>query len=198
MHASDANKILCFLDRGLALAEAGGSPRIGGVSSRSCPPWLCLRNSIKEANVQPMALVARNARLPSCQEGGESMKRMDWYLRKEWFMAMSIVASSPASACHDGATGAQREGAEELQPCNLRGYEQWGVCEGVDGGGDASAAAAEMLSGRQLPVSECSSAAQRVRRRQKVESVGRRAKRVASPFDAAVVGVVQKALAMEA
>ena len=191
MLCSDANEIMCFLDNALALAEAGGSLRLGGVSSRSCPPWLCLRNSIKEANVQPMALVARNARLASYQEDG-ARKKMDWYLRKEWFMAVSIVSqqSARADVCDAGTEGT------DPQPCNLRGYEQWGECENVDEG-DTSAAAL-LLSGRKLPVSECGSAAQMVRRRQNVESVGRRTKRTASPFDAAVVEVVRKALAMEA
>ena len=47
------------------------STRRAGVSSRECKPWLCLRNSIKEAGVQPMCLVRKNAAAGSMGGGSE-------------------------------------------------------------------------------------------------------------------------------
>ena len=55
--------IMHFLDRNIPYYESGGSCRRGGLSSSSCQPWLSLKNSLKEANIQPLALVLRNAQL---------------------------------------------------------------------------------------------------------------------------------------
>ena len=149
---ADANEIMCFLDRAQAVGTK--KTRLVGVSSRSCKPWLCLRNSIKEANVQPMALVARNAGL------ADKCDRADWYARKEWFMALSIMppgrttdrskgdeSVGDAGRGDDNDSGSSTEEASDSDhdedgtnnnnnnnnnddggssPCNLWGFQRWG------------------------------------------------------------------------
>jgi len=63
--------------------------------------------------VQPMALVAKNIGLDA---PNDARRRMDWYLRTEWFMSLSIVRPSSSSSAQETSS----------EPCNLRGYEHWG------------------------------------------------------------------------
>ncbi len=81
----DCAEVLCFLDRALAqVAAPFPTTSKSPVPSRSCPPWLSLRSSIKEANIQPMALVAKNAGISTADESQneEAKRRVDWYMRK--------------------------------------------------------------------------------------------------------------------
>lgn len=95
----DAHEVACFLDRALALAQSGGSARLAGAGARSCPPWLCLRNSIKEANVQPMALVARNAGLP---QAAPDKRKLDWYARKVGCFQYALLTPARRSGAWQG------------------------------------------------------------------------------------------------
>ena len=126
---NDLNDIQCFLNRAIpALARhAGASVRMCGVGSRLCKPWLALKHSIKEANIQPLKLALRNSGRGGVDGGGTRtppMKRVDWYMHREWFMTHSVVSDQPG----EGAGSKASNGATY----SVRRFDTWGVEDGPD------------------------------------------------------------------
>ena len=102
-HQRHTNEVLRFVDSGIALAKAGGTTRKAGEPCRSCKPWMCFKKGIKDANVQPLHLVAKNSGLDAnmlalyaadetlgkLHEGAKH--RVDWFVYRYWFMGHSVT-----------------------------------------------------------------------------------------------------------
>ena len=94
-------------------------------SSRDCKAWVCLKKGIKDANVQPMALVAKNSgvdmKVPSVAEvlGDDAQllgKRVDWYTYRVWFMGDSVVQHQQQKQQRDRVeVQEEQEGEESMQ-----------------------------------------------------------------------------------
>ena len=77
--------IVNFLDYNIPFFSSGASAKRGGLPSSECKPWLALKNSLQEGNVQPLALVLRNAGQQDGTRGkrkAPKLDRVDWYMRE--------------------------------------------------------------------------------------------------------------------
>ncbi len=201
------NEIVRFVEKGMALAKAGGSTRKVGESCRSCKPWMCLKKTIKDANVQPMQLVANNSGLDKSlfegfiiQDESASKKRVDWFVHRYWFMGHSVMqrksgdpgdddndGGSSSSSSSGGEQGSENDEAEEdgeqALHFDYRTFSEWGCEQGCGEG-------FKDVEGRQVE----EGASEKGGKEGVNEWTTLQGKQLASPFDPMVVRVVERAV----
>ncbi len=176
----DADQITSFLEGAIpAMNRRGSSASLCGIPSRKCRAWLALKNSLKRANIQPLALVLRNA---GKAQPNEKLKRIDWYMRKEWFITHSVSSTSSRNSHRASA-----KDGKEAEKYAARSFMDWGTCAEEN---DCNEHAGMLLG----DVSAFRSKAESMRTEKQQEDFSRKAKRTSNPYDAHVVEAVKRAM----